>query len=108
MFYSLFKLQEGDMGVTGEKVIMNSSIKCFGGMYKSLTECHDGGTRLFEKNQLTNFFYEFFEYHNPINSKFKRNKLMLANLNQTGTVKDFNYVSANMFWWNWRYCRIFW
>ena len=86
------------MGVTGEKVIMNSSIKCFGGMYKSLTECHDGGTRLFEKGQLTNFFYEFFEYHNPINSKFKRNKLMLANLNQTGTVKDFNYVSANMFW----------
>jgi len=84
--------------VTKEPIIMNSSIKCFGGMYKSLTELHDGGTKaLFNKEQLSQFFYDFF-LENNTKSKFRRKPITLKMLTQSGSVKDFNYVSANMFW----------
>jgi len=86
------------MEITKEPIIMNSSIKCFGGMYKSLTELHDGITKsLFSKEQLSDFFYDFFKENNR-KSKFRRNSIKLKMLTQSGSVKDFNYVSANMFW----------
>ena len=86
------------MEITNEPIIMNSSIKCFGGMYKSLTELHDGITKsLFSKEQLSDFFYDFFKENNR-KSKFRRNSIKLKMLTQSGSVKDFNYVSANMFW----------
>ena len=67
-------------------------------MYKSLTELHDGITKsLFSKEQLSDFFYDFFKENNR-KSKFRRNSIKLKMLTQSGSVKDFNYVSANMFW----------
>jgi len=85
--------------VTKETTIPNSAIWCFASMFKSLTEPQGtkGTPPLFNKEELSEFFYEYFKDQN-IESMFRRTKLKLNDLSQTGGVKDFNYICITKFW----------
>ena len=83
--------------ITHEPIILSSAIYCIAGMFKSLSENHDGATALFTKKELDRFIYEFYEYNNE-DSSFRKRTLKLTHLAQTGGVKDFNYISASIFW----------
>ena len=83
--------------ITHEPIILASAVYCIAGMFKSLSEWHDKVGPLFTKKQLDRFIYEFFEYNNE-NSSFRKRTLKLAHLAQTGGIKDFNYISASVFW----------
>ena len=85
--------------VTKETIIPNSAIWCFSSMFKSLTEIHGTTNQpaIFDRKQLSNFFYEYFKDQNT-SSMFRRRKLTLNDLSQSGGIKDFNYICADTFW----------
>jgi hypothetical protein len=87
--------------ITKENEIQNSAIHCFATMFKSLTESYSNGTTnqpaLFTKQELQEFFFEYFTEQNT-SSKFRRRKLELGDLSQSGDIKSFNYICADIFW----------
>jgi len=85
--------------VTKETIIPNSAIWCFASMFKSFTESHGttGQPPLFDRQELSDFFYEYFKDQN-VSSMFRRRKLTLGDLSQSGGIKDFNYICADTFW----------
>ena len=85
--------------VTKETIIPNSAIWCFSSMFKSLTEIHGTNNQpaIFDRKQLADFFYEYFKDQNT-SSMFRRRKLTLNDLSQSGGIKDFNYICADIFW----------
>ena len=85
--------------ITGEEEIINSAIKGFASMFKSLTEWHGTDARepLFDRLDLSNFFIEFFKENNKT-SMFRRKKLTLADMTVSGGIKDINYICAEIFW----------
>ena len=85
--------------VTKETIISNSAIWCFASMFKSLTESHGttGQPALFDRQELSKFFLDYFIDQNTP-SAFRRRKLTLGDLSQSGGVKDFNYICAEIFW----------
>ena len=85
--------------ITGEEEILNSAIKGFASMFKSLTEWHGTDARepLFDRLDLSNFFIEFFKENNKT-SMFRRKKLTLADMTVSGGIKDINYICAEIFW----------
>ena len=42
--------------ITHEPIILSSAIYCIAGMFKSLSENHDGATALFTKKELDRFY----------------------------------------------------
>ena len=71
-------------------------------MFKCFTEYgkkHNSTTMMFTREELQNFFVEFYTEMNSSQAAWKKKKtLLLSDLNASGTLKDMAYMNVMTFW----------
>ena len=88
--------------ITNEKNFGSSQLIAFSMMFKCFTEYgkkHNSTTMMFTREELQNFFVEFYTEMNSSQAAWKKKKtLLLSDLNASGTLKDMAYMNVMTFW----------
>ena len=88
--------------ITNEKSFGSSQLIAFSMMFKCFTEYgkkETSPTSMFTREELQNFFVEFYTEMNSSQAAWKKKKtLLLSDLNASGTLKDMAYMNVMTFW----------